>query len=642
MSNQLRFALALTSSFAVASSFAACSSPPPEPAAGCNPVIGDDCTTPFPSSFYEMADASSPTGVRVHIADGVLPVTNSGIPFKAAQLQGRDGFSPATPFVVYFERGVDPAELPTTANLDASVAATSTVQVIDMASGQRLPVMAELDAGASVAAGDRQALLIHPMVRLDNGKRYVIALVGLKDPNGGDLTPAPFKALRDKGALNHALEPLKARYEEIFAALAAAGVARNTVTLAWDVHTASDDSATSHLVAMRDQALMMADAGMLSYTVTSSTDMPSDAHLLREVVGTFDVPWYLTSSALDATLGTDGGMPTMHGTGTANFVVHIPKCASTATGPLPVIVFGHGLFGTAQSELSSDYEKQVGDTLCMVQIGTDWIGLSKPDFNTVGDEVLGDLNHIDIVTDRLQQAHVNAQTLTRLFKTKMKDDPALQVNGHAVTDASQIYYYGISDGGIQGGTFMALSEDIVRGVLNVPGCEWSLMMLRSHDFQGLKTLLDSVYPDQLDQQVLVAAMQSYWDFSDPATFAPHVIGAPLPSAPAKRILVQEAIGDAQVPNIATRVLVRTLGVPGNDLEQPVWGVSDMPAPLDSAYTQWDIHPMPLPPDGDIPPPTDNGAHEDIRALPLLVQQLQAFFTPTGQVVQTCTGPCVSN
>ena len=53
--------------------------------------------------------------------------------------------------------------------------------------------------------------------------------------------------------------------------------------------------------------------------------------------------------------------------------------------------------------------------------------------------------------------------------------------------------------------------------------------------------------------------------------------------------------------------------------------------------------MPVPPDVDMPPPMDNGAHEAIRALlDRSSQQLRAFFKPDGQVVQTCTGLCVSN
>ena len=242
------------------------------------------------------------------------------------------------------------------------------------------------------------------------------------------------------------------------------------LTLAWDVHTASDTSSTQHLVFMRDTALLWLDDTGGHYDITATNDTPADPNLWRELVGTFHVPSFLTNDSGTATLELDSaGNPMVRDTGTAPFVVHVPQCALTATKPLPIIVFGHGLFGTAQSELSSDYEKQVGQKLCMVQIGTDWIGLAQYDFSTVASNVLGDLNQFPIVSDRLQQAHLNAQVLVRLFLTQMKNDPQLQVNGHAITDGSEIYYYGISDGGIQGGTFMALSKDVTRGVLNVPG-----------------------------------------------------------------------------------------------------------------------------------------------------------------------------
>jgi hypothetical protein len=52
--------------------------------------------------------------------------------------------------------------------------------------------------------------------------------------------------------------------------------------------------------------------------------------------------------------------------------------------------------------------------------------------------------------------------------------------------------------------------------------------------------------------------------------------------------------------------------------------------------------MPVPPDVNIPPAMDNGAHEAIRRLDPLVEQLRAFFKPDGQVTQTCTGLCVFN
>lgn len=619
-----------------------CSSAPAEVPAGCNPLIGDDCATPYPSSFYEVADAASPTGMRVAVAANVWPKTATDVPFRGDQVIGRDGFPPVTPFVVYFKRGVDASKLPTDADLSAALVASSPVQIIDLATGMRVPLMAELDAGADPTVGDRQALLIRPMARLTGSGHYAVVLRGLEDPSGGDLTPDGFRALRDKGPLSKSLEPLKQSYESLFGALAAAGVPRDhDLTLAWDVYIESDAATTAHLVGMRDTALAwLSDAGA-HYDITAVNDSPSDPNLWREILGTINVPSFLASDDPTATLNLDAqGNPTVRGTSTAPFVVHVPQCALTATKPLPIIVFGHGLFGTAQDELSSDYQKQVGQKLCMVQIGTDWIGLAHYDYNTVANNVIEDLSNFPIITDRLQQAHVNAQLLVRVFLTQMKNDAMLQTGGHAISDGSEIYYYGISNGGNEGSVFLALSKDITRGVLNVPGSVWSLMTLRSHDFQVLKTLLNSVYPDQLDQQILIAASQSYWDWTEPANFAGHIVSSPLTAdTPPKHVIVQEAINDAQVPNLATRVLVRTLGIPGMDLEQPVFGVDVMPAPLDSAYTQWDVHPMPVPPDQDVPPPSDNGAHGAIRMLPALVDQIAAFFKPDGQVVQTCNGIC---
>jgi hypothetical protein len=622
---------------------AACTSSPsaPKPVPdGCNPLVGDDCLTPFPSSLIETADASTATGLRMAITDSTLPSPHAGNALSAARLNLHDGVSPSTPFVVYFKAGVDPSQLPTLASLDQSVTATSTVQVIDFATGEHVPVLAELDTHA--LAGARQALLIRPMTRLAPATRYVIALVGLKDTNGKALAPAGFVALRDKTALNPQLEALAPTYEDIFTKLDSIGVTRKSLTLAWDVTTASEADVTGHLVQMRDEALAM--TGSLTYTITKSTDTATDPNRFREILGTFQVPWYLNdTTSMTATLHADAqGKPVMNGLGTANFVIDVPQCAQTATGPLPVMVFGHGLFGTAPNELETPYMKQVGNYLCMVQIGTDWLGLSTPDFPVIADNVLPDFNHINIVTDRLQQAHVNAQVLTRLFLTVMKNDTALKLNGKQVSDGSEIYYFGISDGGIQGGTYMGLSKDVTRGVLNVPGCEWSLLIQRSTDFANLQQILDVEYADPLDQQILLVLLQPEWDFTDPAGFAPHLLASPLPNTPVKQILVQEAIHDAQVTNVSTRVLARTMGLPGIDLETPVFGLPEMPSPQPSAYTQWDVMPTPVPPDANAAAPMDNGAHGEIRKLVDLEAQLKAFMTPTGQVTQTCTGPCVCN
>src|SRR5262249_50408720 len=144
-------------------------------------------------------------------------------------------------------------------------------------------------------------------------------------------------------------------------------------------------------------------------------------------------------------------------------------------------------------------------------------------------------------TDRLQQSHVNAQVMARMFLRKIKDDDALKVDGHPITDGSRVYYFGVSNGGIQGGTFMALSPDVERGVLNVPGAEWSLMIFRSTQFLPLQPFINTMFPDPLDRQVLVNFSQGEWDHADPINFAPHLLANPLPGSLAKRIILQESI-----------------------------------------------------------------------------------------------------
>src|SRR5205823_1811809 len=114
------------------------------------------------------------------------------------------------------------------------------------------------------------------------------------------------------------------------------------LTLAWDFVTGSDEQLLSHLITMRDQALA---AATLNYTVDTVTD-PTDDHLLRELLGTFEVPSFLAGEDPKDVLGYDSaGLPKLRGPQNFKLVVHIPKCAQTATKPLPIMVFGHGLFG---------------------------------------------------------------------------------------------------------------------------------------------------------------------------------------------------------------------------------------------------------------------------------------------------------
>jgi len=615
----------------------------------CNPVAAGDCALPWPSSFYLAADSTTATGFRVAIPDGVMPVSDFGAKFDPARLNLMDGFSPAGALIANLKVRVELTQLPPLSNIARSLEPASKVQLIRYDDGTRVPIFAELDQNVERTVED-QVVLVSPMVRLKPATRYVVVMRGLLDTTGKRIVVPPMEALKEKRAGTR-LSTVVPRYDEIFRVTDAAGIPRSDITLAWDFVTGSDTQLLSHIIPMRDEAFMRWEQGQLGATVTSVEEPVGDTDLFRRILGTFDVPSFVETAGAGTGLRLDAkGNPVYVGTQSFKLVVHVPQCAKDAVvagKPLPVMIFGHGLFGSAEGEMGSGYEKHVQQTLCIVAVGTNWIGLSEDDAIPAATVVAPDLSKFPILSDRLQQAQVNFLILAHYAKTRLKDLPELQYMGKPIIDGKEVYYFGLSQGGIEGGTFLALSPDVDRGALNVPGGVYSLMLPRSVDFTMLKGLLDGNYPIQRDQQLMMSALQSYWDFSDPITFAPHHLSDTLPGLDGKplsprRLVMQESIGDAQVSNVATRVVVRTVGLQlvGAPIEQ-VYGVTAAAGPLDAGYTQWSVAPSPLPTQFNQPLPDDNQAHQNARAIPQLVEQLKRLFHPDGRVEDTCGAvPCV--
>jgi len=435
------------------------------------------------------------------------------------------------------------------------------------------------------------------------------------------------------------------RLDEDATALAAVGVQKSSLALAWDFDTASDTATTGQLENMVKQALAV-PASSLGYTIDSAVPDTADfPNAAKVVIGTFQAPSFETGPDPSPLNYDAGHTPIMGAPASWRFVVDIPNCALTAPGPVPLLVNGHGLFGTAWNELADIDQHGLLQKLCMVGIGTNFVGLSgmttyknqppdEPmDINILA-KVLVDPNQFDLVTGRIQQAHVNFQVLVRLALGALASDPAVSINnGKPSYDPSQVYYWGASNGGIQGATILALSDVVNRGALNVPGADWSLLIWRSYDFAEALVLLQITYPDPLDQQLVIAFTQSMWDKADPIEFVPHMVGT------SKQVLFQESQGDAEVTNLATRMEMRTIGAqPLAQMLDPDYGFTPVAGPLNGlVYAQWTVNPTPWPACADAPA-ADNGAHDNMRWLPEVVDQTKGFLQPGGQVVNTDTSP----
>ena len=204
----------------------------------------------------------------------------------------------------------------------------------------------------------------------------------------------------------------------------------------------------------------------------------------------------------------------------------------------------------------------------------------------------------------------------------------------------------MSLGGIQGSSFVALSNRITRGVLAVPGSVWLNLIPRSTLWKPIKFVLDLRYPDPLLQQIGIALIQTRFDLSDPVNLTRLMFREPPPDSPKDRaVVLQEAIGDCQVPNLTTEMLARALGVKqmGPSINE-VFGLERVgSSSRESALVQYDMLTGSTyrPPETNTHPEKDNGVHTDVCYLHQALQQV-GHFLQTGEITQYCDGSCNPN
>lgn len=610
----------------------------------CNPLGGLNCITPWPSALY-ATDADTATGRQLNVPEGALPTNTDGIPINPALINDRDGFSSAAPIIMAFAEGVDPSNLVNNTAYEDSVTEDSPTILIDMDSGELVHHFAELDFSASDLASDKQALYIRPAQMLPGSTRFAVAIRRtLKAADGSDIAiPEGYQAILDGKITNHTrLEAVRPRYDEIFAALEAHGIDREDLITAWDFTTASRASMRADVQELLNIAMpAMGSAGSnLSFAVDK--DEPnSDPRIARRIDGTFDSPLFLTEDGrftIATKLARDeAGGPQMQGMWQAPFTAIIPECAvdGSQPGPVGMFIYGHGLLGTSD-QVASGAIRDLAAELCMVGFGTDMRGMSERDVANVAN-TLNDLNKGALIFDGLVQGIVDHVALVEAARGPMAQTLFVDDNGNSIVDTSKIYYHGISQGGIFGGTHCAWSPVIEKCVLQVNGINYSMMLERSLDWPVHRTTLVGAYPDALDVAINLHLMQMFWDKTDPVSVA-DVLLTPgeISGTPAKQVLMEIAIGDDEVANISSDYQVRTMGLPvlAPAFHTP-FGTTAEAGPLSSAFVAYDFGVGDTVPLTNTPPP-ENEVHSLVRKQRSHIEMMRTFLE-TGEIVQTCTG-----
>jgi hypothetical protein len=618
--------------------------------AGCDNLL-EACLYPYPSDAYVDGDhLALPDPVVPHPLGGVIPG-----PTNATR-----GFGAATPILFQLPGAAPPATTPF--DPAPSLADGSPTLLVDASTGERIPHWLETDY---LSEGlDPPLLVIRPSIPLPRGTEVVVGVRGLLAADGS-LAPAPdaFAAVRDRTASRWiGVHARREHFEQVvFPTLEAAGAPRESLQLAWSFPVQSDADATRPLLAVRDAIFDALPAEGPAYTIDTVTvcdgggDDPEGCHAsIRLIIdGTVSVPSVVgppDDIGVRLVRWNEDGTARVEGVEEWPFRLQIPHVAFDGPAPVPVLQYGHGFLYSMQ-EANNGWIRDMAERLGFAILACDMQGMNEP-ITAVWATVLqshgGRYPHL---RELPLQGVVNQLVQQRMVKTTLASDPdprLRRADGMLAWDPSTVWYYGNSQGGSVGTVVMALSTDVTRGVLGVPGSGYPLLLHRSSVFTPFGSLISLAYRGDDAVSIVLALLGTGWDVFDPLTFAPHLAGDPLPNTPAHEVLYHVAKEDRQVLNEASFISARAAGAtlmtpavrpvamlpttaypasPGAAVVEVDFGIPDDPTPLD-------------PPDGDPSQPDEGDTHGWLRRYQPAQDQL-VHFLRTGEVIDVCGGaPCV--
>lgn len=617
----------------------------------CDELQPEHCALPWPSNAYLKPDDTRQTGFSLSFGAETLPTSWRDVKTRPDPWQRLDGYGPGSALLVYFD-GLDIAEMAGEESIERSLQEDAPIVWLELDEDgsvkRKIPYFVEFDTRKTTKKPEETLLFVRPAVILDLSTRYIVAFRNLKDTDGAQIDPSPaFQKLLDgESDDDEALSSRQPRFDEIFSTLEGEGINKDELTLAWDFVTGSSESLHGPMLAVRDQGLELAGASGPALKIDEVVENPEseDEKWWLEINGRFESPHFMRQDEVDSQLGwvfnfDEAGQPQAEGTHENEFWLRVPHSARDGSAH-GLIQYGHGLLGNG-GQTNGGHNREVADAHQFIYFGTTLVGMSDDDIGSAS-FALQDLNAFPFIADRLHQGLLDFMVLARAMREQL---PGLdELTSRDITvNPDELFYSGISQGGIFGATYLALSQDITLGHLGVPGNNYSTLLHRSVDFDMYAAILIVAYPDAADQVVALSALQLLWDQTDPVSYLRHLSKEPLPDTPAHRALFAPAKGDHQVAVFTNEVAARSdIGI---ELMEHYGKEVDLIDPQAYPYTGSGVvlydYGNPWPEPGNRPPademddPHDLPRYEDAHN-----EQMVHFFRSGGEIIDVCEGaPC---
>lgn len=503
--------------------------------------------TRWPEPALLIDDATTETGRRLHFdadADPDLAARLGGyLPTLTIDLAEVDGFGINAEALFQFDRHFDAATIPS-GDATASPAAGVGFVVFDPGPARIVPVIV-------TTTDEGRTLLLAPMVPLPPRARAAAFVTRA-------LTGAARGCLEPSAAMAAVIASPDADTEGAIDALVSLGAISGA-----DELVAITAFPTQSIV--EDSLAVAADVATRDYDFVATPTCTTEARWVR-CEGSFVAEDY--RDAADGVFRRARGEPaTPVAPYTVPVTIWLPLAA---TGPAPVLMYGHGLTGDRyQAQRLAEFAAPMGYATVAIDAlehgqHPSTMGMDRPALMTLlAFFGVGDLGERALEAAKLRD-HFRQSTWDKLQLTRLLlAHPDVDGDGTDDLDVSRLAYLGVSLGGLMGPELLALSDAYGAGVLVVPGGRVSTIISDGSQFAPLIELLRPRGTTAGDVRRFFPILQTVLDRGDPASYGPHLLGDRLPTGAAitPSILAGVVLDDAIVPNVANYALARAIGVP---------------------------------------------------------------------------------
>ena len=485
----------------------------------------------FPSDFFTV-EAETPTGLRLDLNEDNAPWL-SDVPeligYSLADVSVSSGFGTNGPILVRFTEPVGELPIP-----DDSSQSTA-IQLIQLTADG-----AVARPYSATAHNDGLDLFIQPLRPLEANTRHALIVTReFVDGNGSCYRPSETMiGLLTGDVAQPGLEPLVPRVREVLD------------------HTGldlADVSAMTVFTTHGDLEPMLTAAATIRDTEYTFSEEPVCAEWrgnLRCETAFEPFDFRVDRIVEDGTPGDPWHVPV---------TVWLPN---DGEGPFPTIVVGHGInndrgMGNAVAShfVPLGYAVVAADALEHGDHPT-----NIPEDSTLDAMTFLGIDMTNIRIDALaMRGNFNQTALDRLQLIEViRGRPDVDGDDEADLAVDELFYYGISLGGMMGSSLLALSEDFDAGLLAVAGGGLLTFITDNSQVAPLKPVIMDLAGGEANFQRLLTVIQPLIDAADPATYAAIATGDRVNDGFAPDVLLQVALEDEQVPPETGRTLARAL------------------------------------------------------------------------------------